>query len=270
MLEKNTELEKEILILKKDQEIEKRMEIEKFVRQNSEDRENIESKWKIEFDKANVAHKDKEQELLSQLSLANDEIRLLKQESAKNAQNSIIMNSERFMIMSQENEKLKNENARLKRNSKTFEKQIEEMKNEHYQYMNLANEQEDLEAVIELNQKLEQELALKDEEIEEMAQNFNNALTGESKKVQTLLEKSRQNKEKYEEKKGKLLKTIADQEEQIEGLKQRLNNTSPNGSTPSSKRLGDLNFNGFSNTEMTLLRMCQNMVDSASLMECSK
>ncbi|CAI2383963.1 unnamed protein product [Moneuplotes crassus] len=270
IITENTELEKQILILKKDQEIEKRVEIEKFVKQTSVDRENIETKCKIELDKINEDFKTKEERLMEQLSQANQEIELLRKDSSDKAQNNIIMSSEKFTRMSKENDRLKKENARLKRHSKTFEKQIDQMKNAPVQFMNLAEEEESLVSVLKLNHKLEKRLSQKDDEIEEMAQNFNNALTGESKKVESLKEKLSKNRDKYEERRGKLLKTIAAQEDQIEQLKRKFKDASSKASTPSSKQWGDHNGQNFSNTEMTLLRMCQNMVDSASSMECRK
>lgn len=269
ILAEKTELEKD-LAEGKNQDLKKSVEIENFIRQNSQDRDTIETNYRTEISKTNEEFKLKEEKLKTEISKMNKELELFRKESAESAQDRIIMTSERFTRLNKENERLKKENSRLKKHSKNYEKQIDQIKNAPVQFMNLAEEEDNLVSVLKLNQKLEEQISLKDEEIEEMAQNFNNVLSGETQKVKSLKEKLNKNKDKYEERKGRLLKSIADKEEQIEGLKIRLQKANSNSGTPSSKFTAGGDSCQISNTEMTLLRMCQNMVDAASSIECSK
>ena len=267
----NTKLDKRIISLK-NQEIEKRVELEKAVILNSKDRENNENKARLEVEKVKEVFKEKEEKLKIELKNSKKEIDLLKQLSNNGKDfniNSVIKLEKQVSELNKELDLTKKENHRIKRNSKNFEKQINKIRDAPVQYMNLAEEEEDLVTVLKLNQKLEKLLQLKKGEIEELNATYKSLLNNEKQKIIELKEKLTRNRNKYNNEKTQLLQELTRKDESLALIKQKFKGfNSTNPSTPGSKYGRNSDLTNLSNAEYTLLRFCQKMVDASSRMEC--
>ena len=83
LLTENTQLEKKILILEKDQEVEQRLEVERLVMERSKEQNDARNQLRHENEKANEVFKEKEQQWKSQLSQAENEIKSLKNQTQR-------------------------------------------------------------------------------------------------------------------------------------------------------------------------------------------
>lgn len=275
LLTENTQLEKKVLILQKDQEIEERVKIERLTMEKTKERQDAETHVKHETEKASELYKYKEDKWQTELQRANLEIQMLKQETKKEkgfSLNSVISLEKQVAELSKELELTKNENYDLKSILKESTEQHNKLKNAPVQYMNLTDDEEDMVTVLKLNQRLEKQLKLKDEEIEELNATYKSLLNNEKQKLIATKEKVIDLRERFDEKKNQFMQELLNRDEQIVKLTKQVRETSNN--TPSmttarsSSRFGrQSDLSNLSNAEITLLRMCQNMVDTASRME---
>lgn len=269
LISENNLLEKNMLILEKDQEVDKRVEIEKFVRQNSEDRENIESKYQLEMEKVTLVYKEKEENLINLVKKANKEVNKLKygnNQDSKFDMKSINSFKKQVAELTKELEIMHRENKRLREVSET---QLNQIQNAPVQFINQSEDEDDLTTVLKLNQKLENQLELKDEEIEELNGTFQSLIFNEKQACKLLKDKLSKNRGKYEERKAKLLQIIAGKDDEIEMIKLKLNTLPSSDVNTSGYKYGrNSDLANISPKEYTLLRMCQDMVDFASRMEC--
>lgn len=275
LLTENTQLEKKVLILQKDQEIEERVKIERLTMEKTKERENAETHVKHETEKVSELYKYKEDKWQTELYRANQEIQMLKQETKKEkgfSLNSVISLEKQVAELSKELEIIKIENSNLKSILKESNKQQDKLKNAPVQYMNLTDDEEDMVTVLKLNQRLEKQLKLKDEEIEELNATYKSLLNNEKQKLIATKEKVIDLRERFDDKKNQFMQELLNRDEHVVKLTKQLrdvNNNTPSMTTArSSNKFGrQSDLSNLSNAEITLLRMCQNMVDTASRME---
>jgi hypothetical protein len=276
LLTDNIQLEKKVLILQKDQEIEDRVKTERLTMEKTKERENAETKFKHETEKVSELYKYKEDKWHIELQKANQEIQILKDETQKEkgcSLNSVISLEKQVAQLSKELELTKIENFDMKSIVKELEKELSLQKHAPVQYMNLTDDEEDMVIVLKLNQRLEKQIKLKTEEVEELNATYKSLLNNEKQKLIANKEKVIDFRERFDEKKNQFMHEILEKDEQIVKLTKQLRDikktTNPGmAEARSSSKFGRTSdMSNLSTTEYTLLRMCQNMVDTARRME---
>lgn len=280
LLAENSELEKKVLLLQKDQEIKDRVMVERLVMENTRQKENAEFQLKLQKEKSEEVFKQKEDNWKQQLEKAQEEIDKLKKETLKEKGfnlNSLISLEKQVAELTKELQLTKKENQEYLKSLKTYEKQIDQMKNAPIQYMDLTEDEDDLYSLVRQNQNMEEELTRKDQELKALNSHFKSLLNKEKEKVTIVKDKMVELRDKYDHKKTKLLEEMLEKDEQIVKLTKQLRDnsnahtpTSATFSTASNFRNRQSELENLSVTEYKLLRMCQRMVDSSSRMECNK
>jgi hypothetical protein len=274
LLTDNIQLEKKVLILQKDQEIEDRVKTERLTMEKTKERENAETKFKHETEKVSELYKYKEDKWNIELQKANQEIQVLKDETQKEkgcSLNSVISLEKQSAQLSKELELTKIENYEMKSILKELEKELSLLKHAPVQYMNLTDDEEDMVIVLKLNQRLEKQIKMKTEEIDELNATYKILLNNEKQKLIANKEKMIDFRERFDEK-NQFMHEILDKDEQIVKLTKKLrdikNAINPGMAARSSRKFSKTSdTSNLSTTEYTLLRMCQNMVDTARRIE---
>lgn len=265
LLSENSELEKKVLILQKDQEIKDRVMAERLVMESTRQRENIEFQLKFQQEKSEEVFRQKEENWRQQLEKASDEIHKLRKETHKEKGfnlNSLISLEKQVAELTKELEFTKKENQEYFKTLKSYEKQIEQLKNAPIQYMDLTEDEDDLYSLVKQNQNMEEELARKDHELSAISAHFKALLNKEKEKVTIVKDKMVELRDKYDYKKTKFLDEILEKDEQIVKLTKQLRDnssahtpTSATFSTASNFRNRPSELENLSVTEYKLLRM---------------
>ena len=264
LMRENNDLEKKILILQKDQEIHERVKIEHLMMENS--------KFKESQQEAKKVYMEKEERLMSQLDSANKEIKKLTLEkdkiSHKKAQKPEMNSLElKISLLTEQLTKTKQENKDLKVSIKEFGKQIHSMKAAPVQYMNLAEEEEeDPQALLKEIDRLEAYAEQKNQEIQHLSSTYKNLMNMERQKVVKTKEKMVEMRDKFDQKKNDLMQEILEKDQAILKLTMQVRESK----TQKIHKDRPADLENLSAAEYKLLRICQNMVDSASRIECGK
>jgi hypothetical protein len=262
LMRENNELEKKILILQKDQEIHERVKIEHLMMENCKFKENQQEAKKV--------YKEKEEKLMSQLDSANKEIKKLTLEKdkitlKKTQKPEMISLDSKISLLVEELSKTKQENKELKTSIKEFGRQIHSMKAAPVQYMNLAEEDEvDPSDLFNEIDRLEAYANQKSNEIQHLSSTYKNLMNMERQKVVKTKEKMIEMRDKFDQKKNELMQEILEKDQTILKLTMKVRENKTQKGFDSS-RPADLE--NLSVAEYKLLRICQNMVDSASRIE---
>jgi hypothetical protein len=117
LVDENNKIEKELLVYQKDQQSDQRLKEEIINIKKSQSIIDAENRFKLEQDKANELHRQKESQLKDLLAKAQEEIDRLKYEAQKEKgfnTNSVISFEKQIAELTKELEIIKSENAELK------------------------------------------------------------------------------------------------------------------------------------------------------------
>ena len=156
------------------------------------------------------------------------------------------------------------------------------------QYMNLAEEDNDILSLIRQNEDLERQLDERDKQFLDLEANFKKLLTKEKQKSISSKEQLHGFRDKFDLKKNELMQEILERDEQILQLTKELRQFQHHKRTSSTTKAEQITqststpirdqsysnrqseYDSLSKTEYKLLRIWQTMIDSASKMEWGK
>lgn len=225
LLTENTQLEKKILLLEKDQEIEGRLKIERVVMEANLDKEHTQSQIKHQQDEFKL----KEDQWKNQLKNLTEEINKLKKDTKKEKGfnlNSVISLEKQVAELSKELSITKAQNSELKKSTKAFEKQVSNLRKAPVKYMSLDEESQsdDHYNLLRKLEKLHQKLEIKDQEIEELNATYKSLINNERQKVIETKEKLINLREKFDEKRNQYTNELLEKDEQIVTLTKQIRN----------------------------------------------
>lgn len=294
LLSENSALDKQLLIVKKDQETEERIRNERLSMKSTQERENAEFLAKHENKKIAEVYAQKEGQWKQALEQATKELEKVRHESLKEKgynMNCTISFEKQIAELSKELQMVRIDNDDLKKSVAHYQKEIEMLKNAPVQYMNLADDEEDLLRLIKDNENYERLLDQKDKRLRDIETKYKTLLNKEKKKLVNSKEQMIDFRDKFDLKKNELMQEMLEKDEHILRLTTelrslKLNNRSYSAvksdlvtqstATPFRENISNLRnscqaeLENLTTTEYKLLRICQNMVDSTSRMECSK